>query len=76
MDSVIQLTKDQAPFGRSWISGITTTRSCEGHKDRGLPFPWVDIDTYEPEGWQENEVVQELWRQANLAQKQKVQAKK
>jgi len=24
------------------ILGITTTMSCEGHLDHGLPYPWVD----------------------------------
>ena len=25
--------------------GFTTTASCEGHTDRGLPYPWIDIDS-------------------------------
>ena len=24
--------------------GIRTSGSCQGHKDWGLPYPWVDID--------------------------------
>jgi hypothetical protein len=25
----------------------STTQSCEGHEDRGLPFPWVDVESPE-----------------------------
>ncbi len=25
--------------------GFPTSQSCEGHTDRGLPYPWVDIKT-------------------------------
>ncbi len=24
-------------------NGITTEQSCEGHKNKGVPYPWVDI---------------------------------
>jgi hypothetical protein len=26
-------------------NGFHTTQSCEGHIDRGMPYPWVDIGT-------------------------------
>jgi hypothetical protein len=25
--------------------GIKTTGSCQGHKDRGLSYPWIDVET-------------------------------
>ena len=25
--------------------GIRTVMSCEGHPNRGLPYPWVEVDT-------------------------------
>lgn len=25
------------------VNGFKTTGSCEGHIDRGLPYPWIDI---------------------------------
>lgn len=38
MDTVIALT----------ANGVPTVASCEGHADRGLPFPWVDISHRHP----------------------------
>ena len=36
------------------LNGIPTTSSCEGHLDRGCPYPWIDIssdvDVTKPEG--------------------------
>ncbi len=31
------------------VLGFTTLMSCEGHLDRGLPYPWVDIKFNEVE---------------------------
>lgn len=31
------------------VLGFTTSMSCEGHLDRGLPYPWVDIKFNEVE---------------------------
>ena len=31
------------------VLGFTTLMSCEGHLDRGLPYPWVDIKLNEVE---------------------------
>ncbi|MBI4709205.1 MAG: hypothetical protein HY764_03320 [Candidatus Portnoybacteria bacterium] len=27
------------------VNGFGTTASCEGHLDRGLPWPWVDVES-------------------------------
>jgi hypothetical protein len=27
------------------VLGFITTGSCEGHLDRALPFPWIDVGT-------------------------------
>ncbi|MFA7315790.1 MAG: hypothetical protein WC059_03255 [Candidatus Paceibacterota bacterium] len=27
--------------------GFNTSGSCEGHLDRGLPYPWIDIDAFD-----------------------------
>jgi hypothetical protein len=37
--------------------GLPTDQSCEGHLNRGLPAPWVEIYPEEPavKNWQENE---------------------
>lgn len=35
-----------------WSNELQTSGSCEGHKNRGLPFPWVDIETDDPKGWE------------------------
>ncbi len=31
------------------LMGIETTASCEGHLDRGLSYPWIDMQTHSPE---------------------------
>ena len=31
------------------LMGIETEASCEGHLDRGLSYPWIDIQIYPPE---------------------------
>ena len=49
-----------------WALGIQTTGSCEGHKERGCPYPWLDIETPDPDQWQGNKDIQALWREANL----------
>ena len=28
-----------------WANGFETGMSCEGHKNRALPYPWVEIST-------------------------------
>jgi len=60
------------------VHEFTTDGSCAGHisvagEDRhGLPYPWVDISAPEPEGWKENEEVQQEWTKQNLRQQQKM----
>lgn len=29
------------------VFGFHTSGSCEGHLDRGLPYPWIDIDVFD-----------------------------
>ena len=48
-------------------SDIPTSGSCEGHLDRGTPYPWVEVYAPAPEGWKESEQKQNEWRQANQA---------
>jgi hypothetical protein len=32
------------PVAILMTAGFSTVASCEGHTDRGLPYPWIDID--------------------------------
>jgi len=56
------------------VNGFNTEQSCEGHreKERGLPFPWVDVSAPEPEGWQKNDVLKNKWLQENLKQREEM----
>lgn len=38
--------------------GIPTSMSCEGHLDRGLPHPWIDVDLPEPANYYPPEIAQ------------------
>ena len=51
-----------------------TSQSCEGHLEgeHGLAYPWVEIYTPEPNGWEENEEKQREWKFANLREQQKM----
>lgn len=55
-----------------------TSGSCEGHlaeenkEKRGLPYPWVEIEAPEPEGWRENEALEKEWTLENLNLQQKM----
>lgn len=51
-----------------------TSGSCEGHLDRGLPYPWVEIYAPAPEGWKESEQKQQEWRRANQALRTEMQS--
>lgn len=55
---------------------IPTSGSCEGHTEgeHGLPYPWVDIEVEEPEGWKDNEIIEEQWKKQNLVERQKMMA--
>ncbi len=46
METVVALT----------ANGIPTASSCEGHADRGLPYPWVAISHRQPNRALEGEV--------------------
>lgn len=53
--------------------GFTTSASCEGHIDHGLPYPWVEVYALEPVGWREAEddrkkQLEQEWRRKNLEQ--------
>jgi hypothetical protein len=52
---------------------ISTTASCEGHLEHGLAFPWIDVEAPAPEGWREDEEKKEEWKEANLAQRAKIE---
>ena len=32
------------PVAILMMAGFPTTASCEGHMDRALPYPWIDVD--------------------------------
>lgn len=51
-----------------WVHGLQTTGSCEGHLDGGYPFPWVDIETPFPQGWEHDRKVRAKWRRENKEQ--------
>ena len=36
-----------------WAHGIQTTGSCEGHTNRGEPYPWIRIGIFPPAEWGE-----------------------
>ncbi len=55
-----------------WIHGIETSASCEGHITSSDPFPWVDIETSEPQDWKIKPKVLEGWKQANLKNREKL----
>lgn len=53
---------------------FSTSGSCEGHVEgeHGLPYPWIDIETEEPDGWKDDEKKQKEWRIKNLTQRKKM----
>ncbi|BCX15756.1 MAG: hypothetical protein KatS3mg097_648 [Candidatus Parcubacteria bacterium] len=60
------------------IFGLETTGSCEGHLERGLPYPWVDIGTDPPEDWDPNiqdetqRKIEAEWKRKNFQQREKI----
>lgn len=54
-----------------WVNGIDTTGSCEGHTKWGESFPWVDIETEEPNGWKESRYKRMKWKAVNDKQARK-----
>lgn len=44
---------------------VNTNSSCEGHEDRGCPYPWVGV--YAPKQYEPS------WIKANLAERDKVE---
>ena len=63
------------------IHEFTTNQSCEGHIDDKemdeTPFPWVEINIPEPEGWKEatgkkKEEIEQEWTIENLEQQRKM----
>ena len=63
------------------VNGFTTSMSCEGHVDEanehGDPYPWIEVNASEPEGWEEaegdvREEMNRLWRRENLEQQRKM----
>jgi hypothetical protein len=48
-------------------NNIVTYQSCEGHMDRGAPYPWVWVGEEEPEGVMEGpgSLPFEQWAEAN-----------
>jgi len=55
--------------------GFPTSQSCEGHLDRGYPFPWIEIYPHEPEeeNWKENSALREKVIQEENKYKNKFQ---
>lgn len=51
-----------------WAHEFETTGSCEGHTNRGCPFPWIDIETDFPDGWEYDAKVRAKWRKDNKEQ--------
>lgn len=52
-----------------------TSQSCEGHirgEEEGEPYPWVEIDSPEPENWEKDEEKKKEWRAENLKQQKRV----
>jgi len=54
------------------VNGFVTNSSCGGHLDRALPYPWVDLSTPEPNGWEENKDIKQQWETSNRSQYQKL----
>jgi len=65
------------------IHGFTTSGSCEGHiaregeQQHGLPYPWVEVYSPEPEGWkdaegEEKERLEQEWKVKNFEQQKKM----
>lgn len=50
-----------------------TSQSCEGHFHKeGASFPWVEVYTPEPKGWEKDEKIQKEWTVENLRQKKRM----
>jgi hypothetical protein len=54
--------------------GLATVGSCEGHARKPIAIPYVHLQTPEPTGWRDNEHLQQIWKQRNLKQKNKLAA--
>jgi hypothetical protein len=62
-ESVIALTVNEYP----------TVQSCEGHLDeKGLSYPWVQVEAPAPEGWEEDDIKKQEWTEANLHQRERM----
>jgi hypothetical protein len=60
-----------------WCLGFQTTSSCEGHIERGLPYPWVEFCTPEPTGLKEakgkiKKKLRKQWEEENFKQRKKL----
>jgi hypothetical protein len=60
-----------------WVHGFKTRSSCEGHLDWGLPYPWIEIYTFPPSGFDETtnekrELMEKEWRFKNLKQQKRM----
>lgn len=50
-------------------NGFSTTGSCEGHLDWGLPWPWIDVDSVLAENLSNDSRYQELASKAQIFSK-------
>lgn len=55
-------------------NGIQTNQSCEGgdNDQHGEPYPWIQINVPEPDGWQEDIKLQTEWKLANDKQRERL----
>ena len=60
------------------VHEVPTSGSCEGHitkkgeEKQGEPFPWIDIEVPEPEGWEDSEKLQEGWKSENQGHRERM----
>lgn len=53
--------------------GFPTSQSCEGHiGEEGTCYPWIEIETPELEGWEEDEQKKRTWILENLKHQQRL----
>ncbi len=70
--------KIKEPVAAFLVHEFTTDGSCEGHvaeegeNQHGLPYPWIDVDAPEPEGWKESVEKKQKWTIENLKQQKKM----
>ena len=64
-ETVIALTVNEYP----------TVQSCEGHlEEGGAPFPWIQVESEAPEGWEDDENKQQQWSEANAKERVRMTA--